>query len=174
MGKLAIEQDRANAAGESVVGNAFVNAAQVRNIDSTLTVGDEFTIKLPLEVRGIKMGGTRRDGKPIVAEYIFVENQAGEAKKFFPSMLQKRVTVYEKTEPGESLKLANVAPVVANGSAAVALQNYGDVNKFFADFAEGRPFAGKKLKVTNVNYVTTKVFGQDRLTETPVMTIDLV
>lgn len=170
MANMTIEKQRAAAAGIKVLGNKFENAAQVRSVESTLEVGDVFTIPTSLEVYSVSMGGTRRDGTPITAEFIFVENQNGDAKRFFPSMLQKRVTRYKDTKPGEPLQIADNDPIVTTkGTAALKLKEYGDVNKFFTDYA------GKKLKVSNVERVTTQNYNdRTRLTTSPVMTIDFV
>lgn len=177
MGKLAVEKDRAQSAGEMVIGNAFDRSAQVRSIESTLEAGDVFEIPAVIEVRGIDMGRTDRRGKKIVAEYMFVENQNGDAKRLFPSMLQKRVRRYEKQEnPGDPLipiEGAN-AYAVSTGSACEKLKTYGDVNKFFADFQEGKPLAGKKIQVTKIDHINTKMYDRDELTTTPVYQFDLV
>lgn len=178
MGKLGKEIDRAQSAGEMVIGDSFERCAQVRSIESTLEAGDVFEIPARIEVRGIDMGRLDRRGKKVVAEYMFVENQNGDAKKLFPSMLQKRVRRYEKQEnPGDPLipvEGANAYAVSTGSACDKLIKDYGDVNKFFADFKEGRPLAGKKIQVTKIDHIYTKMYDRDEPTTSPVYQFDLV
>ena len=143
-----------------------------------LVVGDEFIIPETYEVRGQKMRGTTRDGKPIIAEYIFVETQNG-CKQFFPGMFSKNVLVYEKTAPCQPLvsaKNPDGTPmwVHAEGTAVdkfrEAMPDVNEGMKLLADECKN----GKKIKIVSSKKVLTRAFDRDVLVESTIYTIDLV
>ena len=108
---------------------------QMRSIESTsLETGDEFTIPQKPEVYSMTVGsGT--------AEFIVVETKNGICKRFFPSVFQKNGVVLGKVGIITGERVASSVKVCEDArncqTVAEAMKKLG----------------GKKLKVTNVNYV---------------------
>ena len=108
---------------------------QVRGIESnSLAVGDEFTIPQNPEVYSMTLGsGT--------AEFIVVETKNGICKRFFPSVFYKNGFVLDKDGIITGERVASSGKVCEDArncqTVAEAMEKLG----------------GKKLKVTNVNYV---------------------
>lgn len=108
---------------------------QMRGIESTsLEVGDEFTIPQKPDVYSMTLGsGT--------AEFIVVETKNGICKRFFPSVFYKSGNVLGKDGIITGERVASSGKVCEDArncqTVAEAMEKLG----------------GKKLKVTNVNYV---------------------
>ena len=108
---------------------------QMRGIESTsLEVGDEFTIPQKPDVYSMTLGsGT--------AEFIVVETKNGICKRFFPSVFYKSGNVLGKNGIITGERVASSGRVCEDArncqTVAEAMEKLG----------------GKKLKVTNVNYV---------------------
>ena len=108
---------------------------QMRGIESTsLEIGDEFTIPQKLEVYSMALGsGT--------AEFIVVETKNGICKRFFPSVFYKNGFVLGKDGIITGERVASSGKVCEDArncqTVAEAMEKLG----------------GKKLKVTNMNYV---------------------
>lgn len=163
MAQLEMEISRVKAAGATKIGSSFKKSAQVRNIESTLRKDDVFIIPENPEVWELPIRGSSNK-----AEFMFVITEEGDAKRLFPSMLQKSVRRYEVTEPGDPLIPTNDF-VRTKGTVAKEVQKYGDINDFFKDNK------GKKVKITDVEYVPTQSFNDKTLlTDSPVMTFDFV
>ena len=108
---------------------------QMRGIESTsLEVGDEFTIPQKPDVYSMTLGsGT--------AEFIVVETKNGICKRFFPSVFYKSGNVLGKDGIITGKRVSSSGKVCEDArncqTVAEAMEKLG----------------GKKLKVTNVNYV---------------------
>ena len=108
---------------------------QMRGIESTsLEVGDEFTIPQKPDVYSMTLGsGT--------AEFIVVETKNGICKRFFPSVFYKSGNVLGKDGIITGERVSSSGRVCEDArncqTVAEAMEKLG----------------GKKLKVTNVNYV---------------------
>lgn len=117
---------------------------QMRGIESTsLEVGDEFTIPQKPDVYSMTVGsGT--------AEFIVVETKNGICKRFFPSVFYKSGFVLGKDGIITGERVASSGKVCEDArncqTVAEAMEKLG----------------GKKLKVTNVNYVRISSRFDDR------------
>lgn len=94
-------------------------------------------------------------------EYIIVDVN-GIGKRLYTSAFYKNVRVYDKD------CLATGQSVSASGTAVEAFQKHDDVKSGMQELA------GKTLRITNIQRVTTKRFGQMEIMSTPVMVIDIV
>ncbi len=95
------------------------------------------------------------------AEYIIVDCN-GVGKRLYSSAFYKNVRLYDKDV------LATGQSVAASGTAVEEFQKHDDVQSGM------QALAGKTLRISNIQRVTTKRFGQMELMSTPVMTIDIV
>ena len=108
---------------------------QMRSIDSTsLEVNDEFTIPQKPEVYSMTLGsGT--------AEFIVVETKNGICKRFFPSVFYKNGFVLGKDG------IMTGERVASSGKVCEDARNCQTVAEAM------KKLGGKKVKVTNMNYV---------------------
>ena len=108
---------------------------QMRSIDSTsLEVNDEFTIPEKPEVYSMTLGsGT--------AEFIVVETKNGICKRFFPSVFYKNGFVLGKDG------IMTGERVASSGKVCEDARNCQTVAEAM------KKLGGKKIKVTNMNYV---------------------
>jgi hypothetical protein len=150
--KLTVEIDRAIASGDHKI-TGFTGA--VRNLETILVKGDEFTIPEILEVYAQKLPGGN-------AEYIFVETKTGEIRKLYPSVFTKSRTVVDDNDVVTTERKAT------NGTAADLFKSEGSVAKAMDKLK------GKTLVVTDVIPFRTPAYGRPgEVVTTNVYTIDI-
>ena len=154
MSKLTVEVDRALAAGDKKV-KGFTGA--VRNLETVLAKGDEFTIPedYASNVYEQKLaGGT--------AQYIFVETTKGEVRKLYPSVFTKRRIVVDDND------VVTTDYKSTDGTATDIYKSEGSVEKAMD------ALKGKTLVVSEVTTFRTTAFGRPgEFVNTNVYTIDI-
>lgn len=145
MGKLQFEKERALAQGTQKV-NSFSGATRSLEL-STLEQGDVFTVPEKFEVFKEKIG----EG---YAEFIFVENQHGDAKKLYPSMFTKsRTMVNEDSTP--MTKDGRVVRMSSEGTACTEYRNHATVQEAMESLIN-KPIEVSEVKIGRVNAFGTK------------------
>lgn len=130
----------------------------------------EFTGAIPGESMGFEIGDVftvpaqqfnvlRESIGPIVSQFMLVETQNGDIRKFYPSQLSRRVAAYDTD--GTPLTV-----VTANGTASQLYKMYGSIHDGMS------ALKGKTIKVSKAISVRTIMF--DEVKYKTVYTFDLV
>lgn len=157
MGKLQDEQKRAQINGDQPRAgfSGTVNNAEA----AVFEAGDVFTIPSDFTDRifSSKIPNTKRE-----AEYLLVDMENGDVKRFYPSTFTKRRQYYDED------KMPTGKYETAKGTAVDKFKSKVDVNEAMEQFK------GLKLKITQMTKVRTLRWGTADLTDAYVPTIDIV
>lgn len=148
--------------------NGFTGDVRVFDLTS-LELGDELLIdfendKVLKQKLGTRLDPTTGEEVDNIAEYVILVTKKNKIVNFYPSAFTKTRRVYE-----------------ADGTAtSIFAKNDGTAVDFYKQFqgqgvqAAMEAMKGKTIKVTNSKSIKTKAFGQDKLVDTNILTIDLV
>lgn len=160
MASLAFEMDRAKAQGDIKL-SGFSGA--VRSLENPgLELNDTWTFPEKYDVYQQKFQGSDN-----TVDYVWIELENGNAKKFYPTSFTKSRSVWEEGQNGAAPRNTGVR-VNTLGTAA-------DLYRSKATIAEAMgALAGKKVKVSKIDTIKTMRFDNSGLQNTQILTIDLV
>ena len=168
MGNLVFEQERARIDGDNISTTVGEFNGSVRSLENQgLELGDTWTFpKDGYQVCTTKVGDT--DG----IEYIWIELENGNAKKFFPSTFTKSRGLYELDEKDRPKPIQNADNTPkrkkTEGTATEIFRSKASINEAM------NALAGKRVTVSNVETVKTLNFrDSSKLVNTQFYTIDL-
>lgn len=153
MANLTVEKARALANGDKQVAGFSGGIRSLENV--ALELNDTFTFPTTYEVFEQKIGDNK-------VQYIWVTLENGNAKRFYPSTFTKARTVFNEDGTSTGVRKYTL------GTAAEEFRKHGTVEEGM------RALAGKKVKVTNIEVVSTLRYNSDKLQNTQIPTIDIV
>lgn len=153
MANLTVEKARALANGDKQVAGFSGGIRSLENV--ALELNDTFTFPTTYEVFEQKIGDNK-------VQYIWVTLENGNAKRFYPSTFTKARTVFNEDGTSTGVRKYTL------GTAAEEFRKYGTVEEGM------KALAGKKVKVTNIEVVSTLRYNSDKLQNTQIPTIDIV
>lgn len=153
MANLTVEKARALANGDKQVAGFSGGIRSLENV--ALELNDTFTFPTSYEVFEQKIGDNK-------VQYIWVTLENGNAKRFYPSTFTKTRTVFNEDGTSTGVRKYTL------GTAAEEFRKHGTVEEGM------RALAGKKVKVTNIEVVSTLRYNSDKLQNTQIPTIDIV
>lgn len=153
MANLTVEKARALANGDKQVAGFSGGIRSLENV--ALELNDTFTFPTSYEVFEQKIGDNK-------VQYIWVTLENGNAKRFYPSTFTKARTVFNEDGTSTGVRKFTL------GTAAEEFRKHGTVEEGM------RALAGKKVKVTNIEVVSTLRYNSDKLQNTQIPTIDIV
>lgn len=153
MANLTVEKARAIANGDKQVAGFSGGIRSLENV--ALELNDTFTFPTSYEVFEQKIGDNK-------VQYIWVTLENGNAKKFYPSTFTKARTVFNEDGTSTGVRKYTL------GTAAEEFRNHGTVEEGMM------ALAGKKVKVTNIEVISTLRYNSDKLQNTQIPTIDIV
>lgn len=150
---LEIEIARAKEAGDKKVAK-FSGA--VRSLENpALEIGDTWTFPEKYDVYEQKLNGNS-------VQYIFIETDKGNVKKFYPTTFTKSRAIYN--EDGE-----------LTGERVHTMGTAADLYRSAASIQDGmNKLAGKTVKVTDLITIRTLRYGSKDVVDSFIPTIDLV
>lgn len=153
MANLTVEKARALANGDKQVAGFSGGIRSLENV--ALELNDTFTFPTSYEVFEQKIGDNK-------VQYIWVTLENGNAKRFYPSTFTKARTVFNEDGTSTGVRKYTL------GTAAEEFRKHGTVEEGM------KALAGKKVKVTNIEVVSTLRYNSDKLQNTQIPTIDIV
>lgn len=153
MANLTVEKARALANGDKQVAGFSGGIRSLENV--ALELNDTFTFPTTYEVFEQKIGDNK-------VQYIWVTLENGNAKRFYPSTFTKARTVFNEDGTSTGVRKYTL------GTAAEEFRKHGTVEEGM------KALAGKKVKVTNIEVVSTLRYNSDKLQNTQIPTIDIV
>lgn len=154
MSTLAIEMKRASENGDVEVAG-FTGA--VRSLENPgLEVGDTWTFPASPKVFQQTIG---QGDNANTVQYIWIELENGNAKKFYPSTFTKSRSIYEDGVNGGLPKNTGVR-VNTTGTAAEEYRKHAAVADAMA------ALAGKKVTVSKINTIKTLRYGTSQTQNT--------
>lgn len=153
MANLTVEKARALANGDKQVAGFSGGIRSLENV--ALELNDTFTFPTSYEVFEQKIGDNK-------VQYIWITLENGNAKRFYPSTFTKARTVFNEDGTSTGVRKYTL------GTAAEEFRKHGTVEEGMM------ALAGKKVKVTKIEVVSTLRYNSDKLQNTQIPTIDIV
>lgn len=153
MANLTVEKARALANGDKQVAGFSGGIRSLENV--ALELNDTFTFSTPYEVFEQKIGDNK-------VQYTWVTLENGNAKRFYPSTFTKARTVFNEDGTSTGIRKYTL------GTAAEEFRKHGTVEEGMM------ALAGKKVKVTKIEVISTLRYNGDKLQNTQIPTIDIV